>query len=224
MKQFVRKLKRAVLNKDPSFCDMYQDEPSRQMAEVYLRYLQPALRQNRMKSLTILDAGCQAGRLMIPLAQEGHQLIGIDTSSFALRRAEQNAEEAGVSVILRHGNIAQLRKWIPPRSVDVVLCLEVLYLSRDYRALLQLLIDSVKPGGLVCASYRPARYYGKTAAGEGPTRDGSYHNWHTPASLRDWYQSLSLRWLDCLPIQPPGSDMPLYYLVMARVLTSEVTR
>jgi 2-polyprenyl-3-methyl-5-hydroxy-6-metoxy-1,4-benzoquinol methylase len=213
--RFIRKLKRAIFNHDPSFCDMRDDLPSREVAEEYLGHIRAALRQQCGPGpLTILDAGCQAGRLLIPLAQDGHRLIGIDTSAFALRRARQHAQKEALAVQWHRGNLSSLRKWIAPASLDAVICTEVLYLCKDYRQLLRLLIDSVKPGGLICVSHRAALYYvaltfqhGRPEqAGEflrrseGPSTDGDYHNWHTPDQLRQLYHDYGLQMLSVHPI------------------------
>ena len=215
MAQLIRKALRAVFNYDPSFCDMYEDAHARAVAAEYLhhikQHLQECLGDQR---LTILDAGCQAGRLLIPLAQEGHRVIGLDTSRFVLQRARRHARQQGLSIQLHQGSMAALRRWIPPASLDAVLCIEVLYLCPDYQELLRLLIESVKPGGLLCISHRPTLYYvacavvrghGEQAAElltrtEGRSPDGHYHNWHTQEQLLALYRSLPLKMLGCYPI------------------------
>ena len=216
MAQLLRKLRRAVLKQDPSFCDMYTDARASQAAEEYLRIIRRHLRERfgEAKQLSILDAGCQAGRLLIPLAEEGHRLIGIDTSHIALRRMRQHVQERRVAVRLHRGNIAKLRQWVSPASLDAVICAEVLYLSRDYEALLSLLMQSLKPGGLLCVSHRPAVHYvaaaleqGSAAQAvelleriEGPSPDGKYHNWQTESQLRALYERLGCAVLACEPI------------------------
>lgn len=211
----IRKTLRAAFNYDPSFCDMYEDAHASSAAEEYLSHIRPALRETfGTRKLDILDAGCQAGRLLIPLAQEGHRLIGVDTSAFALRRTRQHAKTRRLAVRLHRGNIANLRRWIAPRSLDVAICTEVLYLCRDYRDLLRLLAESVKPGGLLCVSHRPPVFYVGAALrrgeldaassvlrrSEGPSPDGAYHNWQTPGQLDALYREVGLRVLGCFPV------------------------
>lgn len=215
MQKLLRKLKRAVFDDDPSFCDMYEDAHSRQAAQEYLSHIRPALKETfGDKKLAILDAGCQAGRLLIPLAQDGHKLIGVDTSAFALRRAERHAQDFKVPVELHKGNISQLRRWVSPVSLDAVICTEVLYLCQGYRALLKLLADSVKPGGLLCISHRPTVFYAGAALKrgdeamassvlgrtEGPSPDGAYHNWQTKEHLEALYQEAGAAVLRCEPV------------------------
>jgi 2-polyprenyl-3-methyl-5-hydroxy-6-metoxy-1,4-benzoquinol methylase len=186
----------------------------------------------------MLDAGCQAGRLLIPLAQDGHRLIGIDASAFALRRARRHAQVAALAVQWHRGDLASLRKWIAPASLDAVICTEVLYLCKDYRRILGLLIDSVKPGGLVCVSHRAAVYYvaltfrhGRPEhAGEflrrseGPSTDGDYHNWHTPDQLSRLYRDYGLQMLNAHPIcgRPTQISLPNHVEDTVRQLLAAV--
>lgn len=234
MQKFLRKFRRAVFDSDPSFCDMYEDAHANTAAQEYLGHIRRYLaEQFGQRSLTILDAGCQAGRLLIPLAEDGHTLIGIDTSAFALRRAARHAKENKLSVTLHTGNIGHVRRWVKPASLDVVICAEVLYLCRNYPELLALLADSLKPGGVILVSYRPTVFYatkateqGNTelartiiATQEGPSTDGAYHNWHTEEQLKALYASLGLQWLGCHPVDHAeilASQVPQYYLVAAR--------
>lgn len=200
---------------DPGFCDMYESEGSRNAAQDYLEPIRRHLREQfGNQSLSILDAGCQAGRFLIPLAEEGHRLIGIDTSGFALRRARRHAKAKGLSVRLHRNTIASLRRWVQPETIDVVLCLEVLYLCQDYQRLLALLGESLKPGGIACISHRPLWYYIASAVrqgqpehalqllgrSEGPSTEGKYHNWQTPQQFEALYHDAGLKVLQQYPV------------------------
>lgn len=217
MRKLLRKMLRAVFDYDPSFCDMYADEPSRRAAEDYLARIRAHLRQQfGDQPLSILDAGCQAGRLVFPLAQDGHRLTGLDASGFALRRGRRHAKELGLDIRFYHDTLANLRRWVKAASVEVVVCTEVLYLCPDYRQLLELLAETVKPGGLLFISHRPVWYYVAAALRrghmdqalsvlertEGPSPDGSYHNWQTPEQLHHLYAGLGLRVLASYPVNP----------------------
>ena len=214
---------------------MYEDAHARAAAEEYLGHIRRHLREQfGDRTLDILDAGCQAGRLLIPLAEEGHRLIGVDTSGFALRRARRHAQERGLSVRLHCGDLTSLRRWVRPSSLDAVICAEVLYLCENYRALLRLLAESVKSGGLVGISHRPAAFYVANAQAqgrqdlaadiarrrEGPTADSAYHNWQTEPELRDWYRDEGLRVAGCYPVDyttlGPDGRVPQYLLMMAQ--------
>lgn len=213
--RLLRKTLRSVFNHDPSFCDMHEDAHARSAAKEYLSHIRSHLAERfGPRPLSILDAGCQAGRLLIPLAEDGHAVIGVDTSGFALRRAAVHARARRLAVTLHRGGIAEIRRWVPRASLDVVICTEVLYLCRDYRALFTLMKESIRPGGLLCVSHRPKEYYlvkamvvGRSDAcrelasrSEGGTLEGDYYNWQTPEQLRTWYQDEGLSVLGCYPV------------------------
>ena len=215
MKKLLRKFRRIFFDSDPSFCDMHDDAHARQAAAEPLAHICRLLAESfGSRPLSILDAGCQAGRFLIPLAADGHQLTGIDASSFALRRAQRHAKQRSLSVRLHAGRIAKLRHWVSPESLDAVVCTEVLYLCEDYQQLLRLLADSVKPGGLLFISHRPAVYYVAAALRrgdperalamldqrEGASPEGAYHNWQTEEQLRALYRGLGLSVRHCYPV------------------------
>ncbi len=232
MTNVIRKICRALFDYDPSFCDLYEDAAARQAGEEYLghirRHIQKRFGQQR---LSILDAGCQAGRLLIPLAEDGHHMTGLDTSIFALRRARRHAKAHHLSIPLHRGSLTKLRHWIQPSSVKVVICTEVLYLCRNYRQLLQQLADSIKPDGLLFVSHRPTLYYVACALQraqadqapslitrvEGRSPDGVYHNWQTPEQLVELYHSLGLHQLGCYPIQAKQTQLDLSMVTHAEV-------
>mgnify|MGYP001563527866 CR=1 FL=1 len=229
MPQLLRKLRRVLLNEDPKFCDMFADERARRAGEEYLVHIRRHLRECfGDRRLRIVDAGCQAGRFLIPLATDGHELIGVDTSAFALRRAAQHAEEAGVQVRLYRGSIAKLSRWIQPGSLDAALCLEVLYLCPDYRALLKTLVDAVRPGGLLCVSHRPAEFYIASVIArrevdqlpeifrrhEGPLADGRYYNWQTPAQLDALYRGYGMTMVACDPVDHAARRLDGYEAIL----------
>ncbi|MBI3011908.1 MAG: methyltransferase domain-containing protein, partial [Candidatus Omnitrophica bacterium] len=153
---------------------------------------------------TLLEAGCQAGRLVIPFARLGFQVTGVDTSRYALRRAQEHAEAAGVGATFVRGDVMEVLRRDPDRLFDIVVCAEVLYLSPRYREMLQALAGAVRPGGLLCVSHRPKFYYLLEAfrqydlaavdavlqRNEGPFRDSAYYNWQTEEELRALYGSL----------------------------------
>jgi len=194
---------------------MYEDDHAHQAAGEYLGHIQRHLKEHfGSRRLTILDAGCQAGRILIPLAQGGHRLIGVDTSGLALNKAQHHAKLNGLSVAFHRGNISGLRRWVAPESLDVAICTEVLYLCKDYRELLKLMAESVKRGGLLCISHRTVLFYAAAAfrrghpedalsvvrRAEGPLPDGDYYNWQTQEELNKLYQSCNLPLLGSYPV------------------------
>ena len=57
---------------------------------------------------TILDLGCGTGSILLPLAQEGFDVIGVDLSPEMLTEADHKAMEAGVSVRLACQDMTEL--------------------------------------------------------------------------------------------------------------------
>ena len=91
MKRIRRKLMRSLLGVDPDYGDMFTSEGERFFAELYLQHIRRHLKEAfGGRAVTILDAGCQAGRLAIPLAKDGHRVTAVDTSSFALKKAKEH--------------------------------------------------------------------------------------------------------------------------------------
>lgn len=53
----------------------------------------------------ILELGCGTGRVAIPLARDGHDVVGLDRSEAMLARAERHARREGVSLRLVEGDM-----------------------------------------------------------------------------------------------------------------------
>jgi SAM-dependent methyltransferase len=111
----------AVTNLDPSELDLYRD---------------------RLRS-PILDAGCGAGRLLVPLHAEGFDVDGCDASADMIERCRQRQPDATLWV-------STLHRLEPPRRYASVVCSGVLGLGstrgQDIEAL-QRLHDALLPDG-----------------------------------------------------------------------------
>jgi hypothetical protein len=85
---------------DPWFAQ-YEDGRRRSLAGALERWCSPADDVDRQllarASGTVLDVGCGPGRLVVELARQGREALGLDISSVALRLARQ----AGATVIRR---------------------------------------------------------------------------------------------------------------------------
>ncbi|BDG05489.1 class I SAM-dependent methyltransferase [Anaeromyxobacter oryzae] len=75
-----------------------------------------AARASRLLDLApgsaVLDLGCGPGRVAVPLARMGHRVVGVDAQRGYLARARAWAAREGVTVELRHANVAELE--LPP--------------------------------------------------------------------------------------------------------------
>ncbi len=201
---------RAVANRDPDYYDMYADPNEGCFAQLYLeRIRRHAAAAAIRPGATVLDAGCQAGRLAVPLAREGFRVTGVDTSGFGLRRAKAHADQAGVEVDWVRGDLLDVLPRWDGRQFDLVVCAEVIYLVRRYRELLTALAGATRAGGLVAVSHRPRFYYLHEALKlqdfetamhvlrdqEGRFRDSEYYNWQTEPQLRALYAQAGLEWV-----------------------------
>jgi SAM-dependent methyltransferase len=59
----------------------------------------------RRTGAPILELGCGTGRVAIPLAQDGHEVVGLDRSPAMLARAERHARREGASLRLVEGDM-----------------------------------------------------------------------------------------------------------------------
>jgi ubiquinone/menaquinone biosynthesis C-methylase UbiE len=215
MQKAVRKVLRAVADYDPDYYDMYANANEAFFAQLYVeRILQRVEAAGIRPPATMLEAGCQAGRLVVPFAKLGFTVTGIDTSGYALRRAQEHVREAGVRATFVRGDLITVLTEHPEWRFDLVVCAEVVYLSPRYRQMLDVLAGAVRPGGLLCVSHRPRSYYlvealrqydVETATavlerGEGAFRDSAYYNWQTPEGLRALYEAMGLQSITLHPI------------------------
>jgi SAM-dependent methyltransferase len=70
----------------------------------------------------LLDLGCGTGRVLVPLAQRGHRVLGVDLSEEMLKVAGQKGAAAGANVQLLKANIVEL-DCLADGCFDCVLCL-----------------------------------------------------------------------------------------------------
>jgi ubiquinone/menaquinone biosynthesis C-methylase UbiE len=79
------------------------------------------LREMILPGQRVLDAGCGYGRIAIPMAQAGYEVIGLDYSDGLLRVARERADAANVAV--RWIRESMCRMTLADDSFDVVICL-----------------------------------------------------------------------------------------------------
>lgn len=213
--KLIRKARRAVLRSDPNFRDPFFDATAQYYARIYLHHFDAFLDAFAPKgSLSVLDAGCNTGRLAVPIAQRGHHVTAVDPSAFVLYQAKRHAEAAEVSDRMRFvkGSLEKLPRRFPP--FDVVVCTEVLYLLPDLERSLEILRAVAAPGGLLFVSHRTRFHYMAQALAR---RDfdaahfvkehtagelwGSRYNWQSEGELRKLYERLGL---DVLAAKPVG--------------------
>lgn len=101
--------------------------------------------------IRIVDLGGGAGGLGVPLAHEGYDVTIVDPSPNALASLQRRAAEAGVADRLRgiQGDSSDLVDLIPPASVDLVTCHEVLDVVEDKESAMRAMAAVLRPGGAV---------------------------------------------------------------------------
>lgn len=75
----------------------------------------------------VLDLGCGAGRVLVPLARAGHQVVGIDADLKALTQCRSALRTARATAELIHGDFRRLQQSL--RGFDAVLCLGNTFMS-----------------------------------------------------------------------------------------------
>lgn len=104
------------------------------------------------KPLKILELFCGNGRIFIPLAQDGHTIVGIDKSeamlSGARRKVQQCSPDVQKNITLRHADITTT-EW--PTGFDLVIlganCFYELATAQEQEQCIQWAHQSLKPGG-----------------------------------------------------------------------------
>ncbi|MBP5224604.1 MAG: methyltransferase domain-containing protein [Lachnospiraceae bacterium] len=107
------------------------------------------------QGLRILDVGCATGRYLIPLAEKGHELTGVDYVNYNLGILRQKAERLGLSVTAKQGDARDLSKY-PEDHYDIVLFLGPMYHLFTEEDKVRALTEAkrvLKPGGFLFAGY-----------------------------------------------------------------------
>lgn len=101
--------------------------------------------------LEILDAGGGNGAEALPFAQVGHRVTLVDSAAVMLDEARQAAEACGLSeriTMIQH-DLGALSALFPAPSFDVVICHNVLQYAPDVGQLLDTLLTTLRPGGVL---------------------------------------------------------------------------
>jgi len=121
------------------------DVPASQDVAFYLKYAQ------RMGP-PILELACGTGRLLLPLAQAGFTVHGLDLSEDMLAVARSKIQQAGLAdkVLLRHADMARFDMPRKDYAMAFVAFRSFMHLfsQEDQLACLSCVIKHLQPGGL----------------------------------------------------------------------------
>lgn len=104
--------------------------------------------------LEVLDAACGTGRYTFLLADRGARVTGIDASEEMLAHARRKADELGLAVDLRLGDVARLP--FSDGSFDLAICALAFCHWADIRPAIAELARVLRPGGrLIVSDFHP---------------------------------------------------------------------
>ncbi|MCL4446063.1 MAG: methyltransferase domain-containing protein [Actinobacteria bacterium] len=101
----------------------------------------------------VLDLGCGTGRLSLPLAQRGAEVLAVDVSPAMVREVEEQARKLGLTS-LRALDVPMERLDIPEGSLDLVVSNYALHhlLDPDKAKLLRETFKWLRPGGTIAVA------------------------------------------------------------------------
>jgi ubiquinone/menaquinone biosynthesis C-methylase UbiE len=134
----------------------------------------------KKKGAKLLELCCGTGRLTIPIAKEGYDICGIDSSSSMLKQANAKAVEAGLEIKFLEADIRTLDL---PEQYDLIFIpfnsIHHLYQNEDLFDTLKVVKKHLKEDGLFLLDcYNPDIHYiteaekGKNKIAEYTTQDG----------------------------------------------------
>lgn len=94
-----------------------------------------------------IDLGTGSGKFAIALAEKGHSVVGVDSSSQMLEKARENAKVRGVNPVFVHSDIMKLE--FTRVNFVTAMCDVFNYLSgyNDAKKLFSRIYDALKDGG-----------------------------------------------------------------------------
>ncbi len=107
----------------------------------------------RMKDKSVLDFGCGAGTQVFDLADKGvRRVVGLDIQAPLIADGQREAERRGVTDRVAFTTATD-------ETFDVVVSLDAFEHFSDPAAMLALMHDRLKPGGIVLVSFGPTWYH-----------------------------------------------------------------
>ncbi len=118
-----------------------------------------------LEGLALLDIGCGGGLLAEPMTRLGATVVGVDAAEKNIMTARVHAEEQGLAIDYRAGEVEDLTA--EDLQFDVILNMEVVEHVADVSAFLGACATLMKPGGLmiIATINRTAKAYALAIVG-----------------------------------------------------------
>ena len=136
--------------------DAAEYSPEIYYAEIYLDYLEKYLPE---QPASFWDAGCGTGRFLIPLADKGYRMTGIDFTKDSILRISKKIQNYQDSPKIIDGDIYSELKKMPDSTFDAIIAIEALYCSKQRKEITEQMYRCLKPGGILLITHKPRFYY-----------------------------------------------------------------
>ena len=115
----------------------------------WLAYLHAVWEKEGLKPDIIVDLGCGTGNMTLSLAEQGYDMIGIDSSEDMLARASQKALSAGLNVLFLLQDMREFELYGTAQCI-ISLCDSLNYITEeeDLKEVFSLVNNYLDPGGL----------------------------------------------------------------------------
>ena len=138
-----------------------------QTGEDHVHFVLETIRRrfcSSFKPSSVLEFGCGVGRLLVPFAECGQSVVGVDVSATMLKEARKNCERRGLSNVQLHEldnlDFSSLRPFDLVHSFIVFQHVP----PKRGKMLLQKLVDLVAPNGIGVLHFTYARKHAKSAS------------------------------------------------------------
>ena len=114
-----------------------------------IKYILKMINQKKIKNLEILDLGCGGGLTCEPLARLQAKVTGIDFVKQNIEVAKKHAMISKLKINYIHDDIDSLKI---KKKYDIILLLEILEHLENWKSLIPIIKDILKPNGLLVIS------------------------------------------------------------------------
>jgi tellurite methyltransferase len=124
-----------------------------QFGDIDIYVFDQLLRGRITPDMTVLDAGCGAGRNLVYLLRNGFQVLGVDENPAAIDAVRRLASELAPRLAVENFRVEHVEAMsFPDAAAHVVVSSAVLHFARDeqhFRAMLREMWRVLRPGGML---------------------------------------------------------------------------